>query len=101
MKLITDQFKNKEFFKEFETGLFRKDNVSGAVTKFSEWFNTTISPMVNTLPEGNANKTAFGPNGATLLGNLTSGITNKTNRLAVPYTDAAGQPAQIVVMADF
>jgi hypothetical protein len=101
MKLITDQFNNKEFFDEFERGLFRKDNVSGAVVKFTEWFNTTISPMVNSLPDTDKNKAQFGANGAVLLGNLTAGITNKTNRLQVPYLDPAGNPAQIVVNADF
>lgn len=101
MKMITDQFNDKEFFKAFETGLFRKDNVSGAVVKFTEWFNTTIAPLVTSLPDTDKNKAQFGANGAVLLGNLTAGITNKTNRLQVPYLDPAGNPAQIVVNADF
>ncbi len=102
MKMITDQFTvNKDFFKEFETGFLRKDNVLGAVGKFTEWFNQNIAPLAASLPDTDKNKALFGPNGATLLGNITAGITNKTNRLQVPYTDPTGNPTRIVVNADF
>jgi hypothetical protein len=99
VKAISDQFANKQFWQPFKGkgGIFGADDKAGAITAFTGWFNQTIQPMIDKLPEGEPNKKAF----VSLLPSITSGIDRKLNNVKIPYTTSDGKQAVVSINADF